>query len=137
MELHELHRGRLEATVSLIEDALERMEHLLAESSRRGIVRAVQDSLSSDDRASLLQNVRQFRVELREFAGHFCLRRHARDIRQICSAELSTVWVMLEDCRPTRMKGYGVEFSPSERAELEGNLEQLLVRVKTLSATLK
>jgi hypothetical protein len=137
MELHELHRGRLEATVCLIEDGLDRMERLLRESGRNGIVRAVEDNLSPEDRASLLEKVLQLRVELRAFAARFSLQRHALDIRQVCNAELATAWVMLEDCRPKRMKGYGVEFSPSERAELEENVEKLLARVKALRATLK
>jgi hypothetical protein len=137
MELHELHRGRLEATVSLIEDGLDRMERLLRESGRNGIVRSVEDHLSPAQRTSLLENVRQLRMELRAFADRFSLQRHPMDLRQVFNAELSSAWVMLEDCRPNRMKGYGVEFSRTGRAELEEYVEKLLARVKTLLTALK
>lgn len=137
MELHELHRRRLEATVSLVEDGLERVERLLRESGRSGIVRAVEDNLTPEERASLLEKVRGLRSELRSFAERFGLERHPVDIRQVCNAELSSAWVMLENCRPKRMKGFGVEMPPGTRAELEAGVEKLLAAVQSLRAVLR
>ena len=48
------------------------------------------------------------------------------------NAEISSAWVFLENCRPKRMKGYGVPFSPELRAHLEGRVEKLLERVLAL-----
>ncbi len=136
IELHELHRRRLEATVSLIEDALNRVERLLNKAGRSGIVRTVEDHLSHEQRTSLLRQVDLFRSELEAFAAHFALERHPLNIQQICNAEMSTAWVMLEDCRPKRMKGYGVAFAPAIAADLEQNVEALLERVRSLRAGL-
>lgn len=137
MKLHELHQRRLEATVSLVENALDRMERLLSESTPGGIVRAVEDTVAADERASLLDEIRQLRNELQRFAEHYSLQRHPVDLRQILNAELSSAWVMLENCRPKRMKGYGVEFDPMARAALEDNVEQLLARVLALRGKLR
>ena len=41
-------------------------------------------------------------------------------------AELSTLWVVLENARPERMKGYGVEFAPEDRAEWEDLITALM-----------
>ncbi len=136
MKLHELHQRRLEATVSLVENALDRMERMLSENSQDSVVRAVEDTLSPDERASFLDEVRQLREELHRLAQQYSLQRHPVDIRQVLNAELSSAWVMLENCRPKRMKGYGVEFDPAVRASLEENVERLLARVITLRAKL-
>ncbi len=41
-------------------------------------------------------------------------------------AELSTLWVILENARPERMKGYGVEFAPPDKAEWENLIQALM-----------
>ncbi len=137
MKLHELHQRRLEATVSLVENSLDRMERLLAEGGLNGIVRAVEDTLSSDERSFLLEKIRQFRNALHDFAEQFSLQRHPVDIHQVLNAELSSVWVMLENCRPKRMKGDGVEFDARTRTVLEESVEDLVAQVIALRAKLR
>lgn len=61
----------------------------------------------------------------------------SRDIRQVLNAELSSAWVMLENCRPKRMKGYGVEFDPAARAALEESVEHLVAQVIALRAKIR
>ena len=127
----------LEATVSLVEDGLDRMERLLSEGGESGIVRAVEDTLSPEERANLLDKVRQLGTELQSFAAKFSLQRHPVDIPQVLNAELSSAWVMLENCRPKRMKGYGVEFNPQTRATLEETVEHLVGEVLALRGKLR
>ncbi len=135
-KLHELHQRRLEATVQLIEDGLNRSERLLREGGREGVVRAVENTLTDESRARLLKGIEQLRAALQEFAGRFGLKRHALDIRQVLNAELSSTWVMLENCRPKRMKGYGVTFEEGLRKTLEESVEELLAQVNHLRAML-
>ncbi len=137
MKLHELHQRRLEATVSLIESSLDQMESLLTEGGQSGIVRAVEDTLSTEERASLLEEVRRLRDALHSFARQFSLQRHPVDIRQVLNAEVSSAWVMLENCRPKRMKGYGVEFDAHTRAALEESVEHLVSQVTALRKKLR
>jgi hypothetical protein len=137
MKLHELHQRRLEATVGLIENGLDRMERLLAEDGQGGIVRAVEDTLSPQERSSLLDDFRRLRNELHNVAKLFALQRHPIGIRQVLNAELSSAWVMLENCRPKRMKGFGVEFDPVVRAALDEGVEKLVTQVLALRAKLQ
>jgi hypothetical protein len=137
MKLHELHQRRLEATVSLVEDGLERMEHLLTEGGQDRIVRAVEGTISADERASLRESVHKLREALHLLAERFSLERRPLDIRQVLNAELSSAWVMLENCRAKRMKGYGVEFEPQARTALEESVEQLLAQVIALRGKLR
>ncbi len=137
MTLHELHRRRLEATVQLIENGLDRAERLLREDGQKGIVSAVENTLSNADRDSLLEKISQLRSALRNFAERFRLERHPLEIRQVLNAELSSAWVMLENCRPKRMKGYGQPFQEAARKQLEESVEELLAQVKNLRAIVR
>jgi hypothetical protein len=74
---------------------------------------------------------------LQDFAERFWLQRHATDIRQVLNAELSSAWVMVENCRPERMKGYAAEFDPRVREALEEHLERLLAQIIGLRARLR
>ncbi len=137
MKLHELHQRRLEATVSLLENALDRIERLFSEGTQNGIVRTIEDTLDAEEHITFLREIRQLRDELHKFAEEYSLQHHPVDIRQVLNAELSSAWVMLENCRPKRMKGYGVEFDPAARTALEASVEQLLARVLVLRAKLR
>ena len=136
MKLHELHQRRLESTVQLVEASLARIESAVREPESPGIVHAVENTLSVAQRQRILEEVRRFRAVLLEFSGAFELEKHSLDVRQILAAELSSLWVMLENCRPKRMKGYGVSFQPETRQLIEGKLEGLLERVAALRAVL-
>lgn len=132
MNLHEFHARRLESTVSLSEAAIDRTEQLLRAGGQNGVIRKVRDSLSSEVRAELLGRLRELRQALEALAADFALAPHGLDIRQILDAEFSTLWVMFENCRPGRMKGYGQAFDPQARAALESHVEKLLSAVLSL-----
>jgi hypothetical protein len=134
MKLHELHQRKLEATVQLIEDGVKRSEDLLRGAGQQGIVRSVESGLSQGERTELLEKLAEFHAALRRFAERFELERRPLDLRQVLNAEFSSAWVMLENCRPKRMKGYGVAFAEAERAALEESVEELLSQVKGLRA---
>jgi hypothetical protein len=130
--LHEYHTRSLEATLSRADDAMNRMERLLLNSGQDGAVRKVEDTLSAEARETLLAQLRALRNLLAALAEAFSLQPHALDIRRVLDAELSTLWVLLEDCRPARMKGYGQQFAPEARTALEEHVEQLLAHVATM-----
>ncbi|HEV8384858.1 MAG TPA: hypothetical protein VGQ11_08295 [Candidatus Acidoferrales bacterium] len=134
IELHELHRRRLEATLKLLSDSLARIDHQLAGNAPRDKEKGIVSTLSAEAQAELLAALAEFRGGLAEFSTHFELQRHAIDIRQFLNAEFSTAWVMLENCRPRRMKGYGVVFEEAAKKDLEANVEKLLLQVSKLRA---
>ena len=132
MILHEYHARSLEATLSRADDAINRMERLLANAGQDGAVRKVANSLPHETLEALLAHLAALRVLLSAMAAAFSLQAHPLDIRRVLDAELSTLWVQFEDCRPARMKGYGQQFAPEARMELEERVEALLAHVATM-----
>jgi len=137
MILHEFHARSLEATLSQAEESIHRMEHLLAEAGQDGVVRKVQCELPEDTRTRLLAGVTSLQELLATMAQSFSLQPHPLDLRRVLNAEISSLWVMFENCRPERMKGYGQEFSPQVREALEKHVEAMLAKILTLRAQLR
>jgi hypothetical protein len=131
MKLDELHRRRLEATVQLLEESIARCRRWLG-GTGEGIVRVVRSSIGDAERERLLREIDLFHAELHKFAARFELEPRAVDLTQLLNAEISTAWVMLENCRPKRMKGYGVAFDPAAAAKLDSEVDRLLERVDVL-----
>jgi hypothetical protein len=131
MKLNERHQRRLEATVQLLEESIARCQRWLA-GSGEGIVRVVRSSIEENERQRLATALDRFRASLKRFAAHFELEARPVDLAQVLNAEFSTAWVMLENCRPKRMKGYGVAFDPATAAELNNNIDRLLREVEAL-----
>ena len=99
-------------------------------------MQAVENTLSPAERRQILEELKRLRAVLIEFSSVVELEKHSLDVRQILAAELSSLWVMLENCRPKRMKGYGVPFQPETRQLIEQQIERLLERVAALRAVL-
>ncbi len=131
MKLDELHRRRLEATVQLLEESIARCRRWLG-GTGEGIVRVVRMSVDDGERERLLREIDLLHAALHEFAAEFELEPRAVDLMQLLNAEVSTAWVMLENCRPKRMKGYGVAFEAETAARLNGEVDRLLERVGVL-----
>ena len=56
----------------------------------------------------------------------FGVKRSRPGWRQKIAAELSTLWVVLENAMPHRLKGYGREFQPQDRSDWECLIRDLL-----------
>jgi hypothetical protein len=131
VKLDEHHQRRLEATMQLLEESIARCERWLA-GSGEGIVRVVRASIDPRERQRLANEIERLRMALERFAAHFELQARPVDLAQVLNAEFSTAWVMLENCRPKRMKGYGVAFDPETAAALNSGIDQLLEEVESL-----
>lgn len=132
MKLHEYHSRSLEATLSRADEAIHRMERLLTNAGQDGAVRKIENTLSPELRGVLLTQLHTLQVMLAAMAESFSLQPHPLDIRRVLDAEISTLWVLFEDCRPARMKGYGQKFPPETRTALEETVEKLLAHVLTM-----
>lgn len=55
-----------------------------------------------------------------------------REPKQMLAAELSTLWVVLENARPERMKGHGREFAPKYRIDWENLIQALMLEVEPI-----
>ncbi len=132
MKLHEFHARSLESSLTLADASVHRMERLLTDGGEEGVVRTIENTLSPELRATLLRFVRTLREMLAAMAESFSLEQHPLDIRRVLDAETSTLWVLFEDCRPARMKGYGQEFAPQARAGLDENIDRLVAHVRSM-----
>jgi len=130
MALDELHARRLATVASVFESALDRMELVLkslesASGNEPLPLKAEQIHLGREKmvtvRNRLTESLKRFSIQLRK-----------PEPRQVLAAELSTLWVVLENARPERMKGYGREFSPSDKADWENLIEGLISDIKEM-----
>jgi hypothetical protein len=136
MTLHEYHSRSLASTLALADASVRRMERLLTDGGEEGLIRCIQNTLSPDECALFLRDVHSLRDMLAVMAETFSLQRSFFDLRRVLDAELSTLWVLFEDCRPARMKGYGQVFSPADGARLDETADQLTAHVRKMRGRL-
>jgi len=74
------------------------------------------------------------RTRLQEGLAQFSVQLHKPEPKQMLAAELSTLWVVLENARPERMKGYGREFSPHDGAAWENLIRALMHEIEGIRA---
>jgi len=137
MTLHEYHSRSLEAALIRADESIHRMRQLLTDGGQDGVVRKIENTLPMETREALLANVASLRALLAAAAQTFSLQPHPLDMRSVLNAELATLWVIFENCRPARMKGYGQDFSQDAREKLEKNVDALLAEILKLRAQLE
>ena len=81
------------------------------------------------------EKIASVRARLAALVKRFSIRINKASPRQLLAAELSGLWVLLEDARPERMKGYGREFSPEDKADWDKMIEGLISDVKEMRRT--
>jgi len=138
MSLDELHARRLATVANIVESALDRMELLFRSLEGSSEAQTTHDELEGEFAAASASRITQAQIQqarkqmenlrhrLREALERFSVRPSKPEPRQILAAELATLWVVLENARPERMKGYGRKFAPADRADWEEMVEGLL-----------
>ena len=131
MALDELHARRLATVAKLLDAALDRMELILrsVEGSNDGEVSSpitVKQARVARDKMATI------RSRLAEGLKHFSVLLQRPTPKQMLAAELSTLWVILENARPERMRGYGREFAPQDRAEWENLIRGLMYDIEQI-----
>ena len=137
MKLHELHARSLSSALGLADSSVQRMERLLMEGGQPGVVRPVEDTLNTAKRRELLEAVETLKRQVSEAAARFDLEKHPLDIHRVIQAEISSLWVIFEDCRPERMKGYGQIFEPEVKAALENTINALTAQTLKIRALME
>lgn len=131
MALDELHARRLATVMSVFDDALDRIE-LLLDGVERGSESGGGPAPKPGDLADLRVSVCRLRERLQAASDRFDVKRVKLPWRQSLAAELSTLWVLLENAMPRRMKGYGREFAPPDRADWESLIRDLLQEIERM-----
>ena len=127
MALDELHARRLATVMNAFDDALDRIKLLLEQGSNDA-----DTPPDADELRSLASATASMRERLQEAAVRFDVRGARPPWRQKLAAELSTLWVVLENARPRRMKGYGRDFASQDRADWETLIRDLLNEVERM-----
>jgi hypothetical protein len=128
MALDELHARRLATVGKMFDAALDRMELILRsteEGSESSRITPEQAQVARDKMATI-------RSRLQEGLRHFSVQLQKPEPKQMLAAELSTLWVILENARPERMKGYGREFAPQDRVEWENLIRALMHEIEQI-----
>jgi hypothetical protein len=125
MALDELHARRLATIGNLFDAALDRMGLVLRsdEESRDG---GEASRISAEQTRFIRGKMATIRSCLHAGLRHFAVRLQKPDPVQMLVAELSTLWVVLENARTERMTGYGREFAPQDKADWENLVRTLL-----------
>ena len=138
MSLDELHARRLATIGNLFDAALDRMGLVLrsADECRYG---GEGSQLSAEQTRFVRDKIATIRSRVHSSLRHFSIRLQKPEPKQMLVAELSTLWVILENARPERMTGYGSSLAPEDEAEWENLVETLLheteqIRTEVLKA---
>jgi hypothetical protein len=131
MALDELHARRLATVVTLVENALDRIEPLLGGMAAAG--RQTRGAaLTSEQIRKIRPRCEEIRRRLHEATERFSIRPQKPDARQTLGAEIASLWVILENARPKRLKGYGRDFDPADKGDWENLIQDLLDKVESI-----
>jgi hypothetical protein len=131
MALDELHARRLATVGKIFDAALDRMElilHAAEESSDGGEATRI----TAEQARAARDRMATIRTLLQESLRHFSVQVQRPEPKQMLVAELSTLWVVLENARPERMKGYGRGFALQDRAEWENLIRALMREIERI-----
>ena len=134
MALDELHARRLATLGNLFDASLDRMD-LVLRAVEGGAEGAGASRLSSEQVRFIRDKMGTIRRRLQEGLQHFSVRLQKPEPNQMLIAELSTLWVILENARPERMKGYSVQFLPQDKAEWENLIDALRQETELMRGT--
>lgn len=129
--LNENHLRRLATSLHLLEAAAERVDLLLRQGAVATPQLVVTDALSPEMKELVLLRLQQLREEIARTMAAWRLPPRARDLGRILNAEISSMWVNLEDLRPHRMLGRG-PIAPQAAEALEAHIGSMLALVDDL-----
>ena len=136
MALDELHARRLATVGKVFDAALDRMELVLrsAEAPPHG---APSSGISAACADQIREKMSEIRVCLHAGLEHFDVELQKPEPGQMLVAELSALWVVLENNRPERMEGYGRKWAAEDKAAWERLVEDLLLAIERLRGLLR
>jgi len=131
MALDELHARRLATVGKVFEAALDRME-LVLRSAHESNERGEFSGITAEQARLAREKMAAIRSRVEKSLRHFSVQLQRPEPKQMLAAELSTLWVVLENTRPERMRGYGREFAPQDRADWESLIQSLIHEVEQM-----
>jgi len=105
--LSDAHRGHLSAAIRTVGESLEEIHGLILAGSRQGLLRTVEWDLPLGIATEYLRAEAALRVVVAGLIRDLDLTTDQQGAARIVGAHLSSVWEILEDLRPEKLRAYG------------------------------
>jgi hypothetical protein len=123
--LGESHRRVIASGLLVVDSAAVRILDLLDNRNAASVMRLIEGSVNADEKEHLRIGLLRLQELISVLVLKYDLDPTRKDLRRILTADVSQIWVSLEDCRPARIRGYGA--IPASTAKvLETDLQELL-----------
>jgi len=129
------HRRVIGSGMLIVDAALVRMLNLLENRTATAAMNVIEGGVSEQEREYIRTRAQELQALVVRFAHKYDLQPSRRNLRRILVADASQVWVTLEDCRPSRMGGYGA-MSASSAESLETDVQNMLLIANELRGLL-
>ena len=129
--LNEGHLRRLSSGMVIVDSAITRMLDLLNGHAASTPMTAIEGAPSNEEGELLRVSLQKLRVLISALAEKYDLEPSRKQIPRMLMADASQMWTSLEDCRPSRMRGYG-GIPQIEAVTLESDLQRLLQTVNEI-----
>ena len=127
-DLNEGHLRRLSSVMAIVDSMISRMLDMLDDRARATPMTVVEGALSAEERRSLEKSLAGLRSLIAGFAGKYDLEPSKKRLRRVLITDASQIWTLLEDCRPSRMRGYG-KINDSDAEALETEIQKFLSKI--------
>jgi len=125
----------IETALKLVDKAVQRVEFLFEHAVHHPGPAGVISHLDQGTVETLQEMFRRLQATAHEMHQRYGFHSRKLDLERVLDAELSSLWEMLENCRPQRMRGYGPMDEESAR-RLEADMSILLDLVERARALL-
>lgn len=132
MGLDELHARRLATVINVVEGAIERIEMLLQRNESPQDTATTGWPISAEQIHQVREKMESVQRQLQQAVARFGIQRTEPEPRQVVAAELSALWVTLENAMPKRMTGYGRQFDPQDKHDWEQLIQSMLRDVEQI-----
>jgi len=133
--LSDNHRRVIASGMLIVDAAVVRMLDLLEDRNSPAALKTIEGSVTESEREQIRAGLVHLQALIASFVRKFDLKPSKKNLRRILAADVSQIWVALEDSRPARIRGYGA--MPISSAEsLEADLHELLLVANRLRALL-
>jgi hypothetical protein len=133
--LSDNHRRVIASGMLVVDAAAVRMLDLLEDRNSPTAMKVIEGSVTEGEREQVRASLLQLQALIASFVQKYDLQPSKKNLRRILAADVSQIWVALEDSRPARIRGYGV-MPKSSADSLEADLQEMLQVAKKLMSLL-
>ncbi|HTZ98013.1 MAG TPA: hypothetical protein VMB18_16545 [Terriglobales bacterium] len=133
--LTESQRRVIGSGMLIVDAAAVRMLNLLEHRSSVAAMSVVEGEVSEKEQSYIRSRAKELQALIGGLVKKYQLQPSKRNLRRILAADASQIWVTLEDCRPTRIRGYG-EMSAATASLVEADMQEMLQIANGLRALL-